>query len=176
MAHSIETMISEAELQAQVVKLAAEIDKDYTEQDNLLLVGLLKGSVLFMADLCRAMKTPISMDFMNVSSYGAGTESSGDVKVLKDLDQDIKGRHILIVEDIIDTGNTLNKVVEMLKLRDPASLKIASLLDKPSRRVVNVPVDYIGFEIPDEFVIGYGLDWAEKYRDLPFIGKVIQQG
>ena len=176
MAHSVETMISEAELTAGIAQLAEQIDQDYTEEHDLLLVGLLKGSVLFMADLCRAMKTPISMDFMNVSSYGAGTESSGDVKVLKDLDQDIKGRHVLIVEDIVDTGNTLNKVIEMLKLRDPASLKVCSLLDKPSRRVIQVPVDYIGFEIPDEFVIGYGLDWAEKYRDLPFIGKVIQQG
>lgn len=141
----------------------------------MVLVGLLRGSFVFMADLCRAIDLSHEVDFMTASSYGGGMNSSRDVKILKDLDEDIRGKDVLIVEDIIDSGNTLSKVREILQLREPKSLAICTLLDKPSRREVPVPVEWIGFSIPDEFVVGYGIDYAQRYRHLPFIGKVIPQ-
>ena len=140
-----------------------------------MLVGLLRGSFVFMADLARAIELTHQVDFMTASSYGNTMESSRDVRILKDLDDDIKGKDILLVEDIIDTGNTLNKIREILSLREPKSIAICTLLDKPSRREVNVPVDWIGFEIPDEFVVGVSIDYAKKYRHLPYIGKVVPQ-
>ena len=147
----------------------------YGPLGDLLLVGVLKGCMMFMVDLARAISLPLAIDFIATSSYGHSTTSSGVVRVLKDLDTDIAGRHVLIVEDIIDTGYTLNKVREILSLREPKSLAICTLLDKPSRREVQVPVDWIGFAIPDEFVVGCGIDYAQKYRNLPFIGKVVPQ-
>ncbi|MFI3245413.1 MAG: hypoxanthine phosphoribosyltransferase [Ferrimonas sp.] len=167
-----DVMISEAQISEILTQLAAQINRDYADVDNLLLVGLLKGSVVVMSDLARRLEGNIHFDFMTASSYHGGTESSGDVKIVMDLANSIRGRHVLLVEDIIDTGRTLSKVRELLLTREPASLKICTFLDKPSRRIVDVPVDYVGLEIPDEFVIGYGLDYAENYRHLPFIGKV----
>ena len=137
------------------------------------MIGLLRGSFVFMADLARAIQVPHSVDFMTASSYGNTTESSRDVRILKDLDDDILGKDILLVEDIIDTGNTLSKVCEILSLREPASIKICTFLDKPERREVAVNVDWCGFQIPDEFVVGVGIDYAQQYRHLPFIGKVV---
>ena len=137
-----------------------------------VIIGLLRGSFVFMADLARAIEIPLEVDFMTASSYGNTMESSRDVRILKDLDDDIKGKDILLVEDIIDTGNTLNKVREILALREPNSIEICTLLDKPERREVNVDVKWVGFEIPDEFVVGVGIDYAQKYRNLPYIGKV----
>ncbi|ADG90137.1 MAG: hypoxanthine phosphoribosyltransferase [Thermobispora bispora] len=162
-------LISEEELQAKVRELAARIDADYVGKD-LLIVGVLKGAVMIMADLARAMHLPVQMDWMAVSSYGTGTKSSGVVRVLKDLDTDIAGRHVLIVEDIIDSGLTLSWLVNNLKSRGPASVEICTLLRKPDAVKVPIDVRYVGFDIPNEFVIGYGLDYAERYRNLPFIG------
>lgn len=139
----------------------------------MVLVGLLRGSFMFMADLCRAIDVPHEVDFMTASSYGSGMSTTRDVKILKDLDEDIRGKDVLIVEDIIDSGNTLNKVREILALRGPKSLAICTLLDKPERREVQVPVEYVGFSIPDEFVVGYGIDYAQRYRHLPYVGKVV---
>ncbi len=162
-------LIDEEALQARVNELAREIEADYEEADDLLLICVLKGSFIFLADLSRAIKRPHQLDFMGVSSYGRGTESSGAVRIVLDLKEDISGRHILIVEDIIDSGHTLDYMRRNLLARSPASIRICSLLTKPSRREIDVPVDYIGFSIPDEFVVGYGLDFAEIYRNLPFI-------
>ena len=162
-------LISEEELQARVRDVGAEISRDY-EDLNPLLLCVLKGGYLFLADLTRALTIDHSVDFMAVSSYGKSTESTGVVRILKDLDSDINGRHVLIVEDIIDTGHTLSYLLENLRVRGPASLKICCLLSKPSRRTVHLDIDYVGFEIPNEFVIGYGLDYGESYRNLPFIG------
>ncbi|MFC0861753.1 hypoxanthine phosphoribosyltransferase [Sphaerimonospora cavernae] len=162
-------LISEAELQAKIKELAGQIDADYAGQE-LLLVGVLKGAVMVMADLARALHVPVQMDWMAVSSYGAGTRSSGVVRVLKDLDTDIAGRHVLVVEDIIDSGLTLSWLMNNLKSRDPASVEICALLRKPEAVKVPLDVRYVGFDIPNEFVIGYGLDYAEQYRNLPFIG------
>ncbi|GAA4885770.1 hypoxanthine phosphoribosyltransferase [Ferrimonas pelagia] len=173
MKHTLEEMISQEEINAKLDALAAQINKDYADVDNLLLVGLLKGSVVFMSDLARRLDFDVRMDFMTASSYGGGTESSGEVKIVMDLANNIHGRHVMLVEDIIDTGRTLSKVRDMLMTRHPESLKIVTFLDKPSRRVADVPVDYIGMQIPDEFVVGYGLDYAERYRQLPYIAKVI---
>lgn len=173
MKHSIEVMISEAQIKQKVEELAEKIQQHYQGSENLLMVALLRGSAIFMADLCRAVDLPMSIDFMTVSSYGNSTQSNRDVKVVQDLAESIEGRDVIIVEDIIDTGNTLSKVVEMLKLREPKSLTLCTLLDKPSRREVDVAVDWIGFSIPDEFVVGYGIDYAQKYRNLPYIAKVI---
>ena len=165
-------LISEEQLQAKVAELGAQISRDYEGKD-LLLVSILKGSVVFMADLMRAITEPCSIDFMVVSSYGgANTTSTGLVKIVKDLDQDLSGKDVLIVEDIIDSGRTLSYLIEILKKRNPASMRLCTLLDKPDRRVKDVKVDYCGFEIPDEFVVGYGLDYAQKYRNLPYIGVV----
>lgn len=162
-------LIDEAALQARITEMAAQIEADYADKEDLLLICVLKGGYMFLADLSRALKRPHHLDFMGVSSYGAGTQSSGAVQIIMDLKQPIDGRHVLIVEDIIDSGNTLNYMRRNLLARAPASLRICSLLNKPSRREVDVHVDYIGFDIPDEFVVGYGLDFGELYRNLPFI-------
>lgn len=161
-------LLPEEEIRARVAGLGAEISKDYAGKE-LLVVGILKGAMIFLADLVRSITVPTCFDFMAVSSYGSSTKSSGVVRILKDLDHSIEGRHVLIVEDIIDTGLTLNYLVDNLKSRGPASLKICTLLDKPSRREAPVEIHYNGFSIPDEFVVGYGLDYNERYRNLPYI-------
>jgi hypoxanthine phosphoribosyltransferase len=162
-------LIDDASVQAKVRELGARITTDYAGQD-LLLVGVLRGALLFIVDLARQIDLPLEMDFMAISSYGAATETSGVVRILKDLDTAIEGRHVLIVEDIIDSGLTLNYIVEHLRNRNPASIKICALLNKPSRRRVDVKIDYHGFDIPDEFVVGYGLDFRQRYRNVPFVG------
>jgi hypoxanthine phosphoribosyltransferase len=164
-----EVLLEEATVQARVADLAAEISADYEGRD-LLLVGVLKGAVFFMADLMRRLTVPCEIDFMAISSYGAATDSSGVVRILKDLDVNISGRDVLVVEDIIDSGLTLSYLMRNLKARRPGSLEICALLTKPERREIDVPVRYVGFEIPNKFVIGYGLDFAERYRNLPYIG------
>lgn len=162
-------LITSEEINARVRELGQQITNDYAGED-ILMIGVLRGAVVFMADLLRAIKRPIDIDFIATTSYGTSTASSGVVRIVKDLDEDIKGRNLLIAEDIIDSGLTLNYLVENLKTRNPASIKICTLLSKPERRKVDVPVDYNGFIIPDYFVVGYGLDYAGKYRNLPFIG------
>ncbi|MEC4724446.1 hypoxanthine phosphoribosyltransferase [Shewanella sp. D64] len=173
MKHTIEEMISVEEIDQKLDLLAEQINAHYADSERLLMVGLLKGSVVFMADLCRRIKGHVEIDFMSVSSYGNAMTSTREVKILKDVQSDIKGRDVLIVEDLIDSGNTLNKIREMLSLREPKSLALCTLLDKPERREVDVHVDFIGFTIPDEFIVGYGIDYAEQYRNLPYIAKVI---
>ena len=168
------TLISEQDIQARIRSLAAEIEADYPREDGVHLVAILKGGFMFMADLVRAMSERVTMDFMAVSSYGKGTTSSGQVRVLKDLDSSVEGRNVILVEDIVDTGLTLHYLQELLRARAPKSLKTACLLSKPSRRKVDVEVDYIGFTIEDHFVVGYGLDYAEKYRNLPHIAVLHQ--
>jgi len=165
----ITPLLTEAEIRARVQELGAKLSRDYAGQD-LVVIGLLNGVFPFFADLVRAMDLDIDVSFMQVSSYGAGTESTGEVHILKDLDRSIQGRHALVVEDIVDTGLTLFKVRNLLHDREPLSLKICTLLDKPSRRKVEVPVDYIGFTIEDHFVVGYGLDFDGKLRNLPYVG------
>lgn len=162
-------LIDQDSLTAKVQELAGQISEDYKDKE-LLLVGILKGSVPFTADLLRFLEADVMVDFMSVSSYGDGAESSGRVRVIKDLDNSVDGKNILIVEDIIDSGNTLYHLKELLLLRNPESVKICTILNKPSRRVKDVKVDYIGFDIEDEFVVGYGLDYAERYRNLPYVG------
>jgi hypoxanthine phosphoribosyltransferase len=162
-------LLSESQIKQRIVSLAAEIERDYPASEEIHLVAVLKGGFMFMADLVRAMSERVTMDFMAVSSYGKGTTSSGQVRVLKDLDSNLEGRHIIVVEDIVDTGLTLHYLQDLLKARAPKSMKTACLLSKPSRRKVDVQVDYIGFTIEDHFVVGYGLDYAEKYRNLPHI-------
>ena len=162
-------LISEADIKQRIVSLAAEIERDYPKSDEIHLVAILKGGFMFMADLVRAMSDRVTMDFMAVSSYGKGTTSSGQVRVLKDLESNLEARHIIVVEDIVDTGLTLHYLQDLLKARAPKSMKTACLLSKPSRRKVDVQVDYIGYTIEDHFVVGYGLDYAEKYRNLPYI-------
>ena len=164
-----EVLIEEDALQARIRELGGEISGDYAGRE-LLLVGVLKGAVFFMADLMRALTVPCEIDFMAISSYGAATDSSGVVRILKDLDINIEGRHVLIVEDIIDSGLTLSYLVRTLEAREPASLEVCALLTKPERRQIDVEVRYVGFEIPNRFVIGYGLDFAERYRNLPYVG------
>ncbi len=164
----LEPLITEEQLQRRVAELGAEISRDYEGRD-LLLVAVLKGSVVFLADLMRHITTPHSIDFMATSSYGAATESSGIVRILKDLDMPITGRNVLIVEDIVDTGHTLAYLRRLLLEREPASLRVVTLLDKRERREVDVPLDYVGFVVPNAFVVGYGLDYAELYRNLPYI-------
>ena len=161
-------LISEEQIREKIVELGAQISQDYQGKD-LLVICVLKGAMVFMADLIREIKIPLSIDFMAVSSYGTSTSSSGVVRILKDLDESIENRHLLIVEDIIDTGLTLNYLLENLKSRGPASVKVCTFLDKPERRKVGINPDYCGYPIPDEFVVGYGLDFAEKYRNLPFV-------
>ncbi len=164
-----EVWISEEELQQKVKELGAKISEDYKDK-NLLMVSVLKGSVVFMADLMRAITVPAAIDFMSVSSYGAGTKSTGVVRIIKDLDTNVADYDLLLVEDILDSGNTLAYLRELLSDRHPRSIKIATLLDKPSRRTADIHADYVCFEIADQFVVGYGLDYDEKYRNLPFIG------
>jgi len=163
-------LISSEEIQAKVSEMGAQILHDYAPLGDLLLVGVLKGCMTFMVDLARAINFPLAIDFIATSSYGQSTESSGVVRLLKDLETDIAGRHVLIVEDIIDSGLTLDYLRSQLQRRNPASLRICALLNKPDRRVADVPVDYLGFDIPNEFVVGYGLDYGERYRNLPYIG------
>jgi hypoxanthine phosphoribosyltransferase len=163
-----EVLVSEAEIRAKVIELGRKISNDYKGQD-LVLVGLLRGAIVFLSDLMRAMDVPVLLDFIGISSYGDSTES-GAVRLVMDLETDIVGRHVLIVEDIVDTGKTLFYLVENLRARQPASLRVCALLDKPERRQVPIEVDYVGFEIPDKFVVGYGLDFAEGWRNLPFVG------
>ncbi len=162
-------LIEEDALQRRVAELGDEISSDYDGRD-LLLIGVLKGAVFFMADLMRKLTVPCEIDFMAISSYGAATDSSGVVRILKDLDINIEGRHVLVVEDIIDSGLTLSYLVRNLEAREPATLEICALLTKPERRQIEVDVRYVGFEIPNRFVIGYGLDFAERYRNLPYVG------
>ena len=162
-------LLSTEELAKRIEEIGAEITADYAGKE-ILMIGVLRGAVVFMADLARAIKVPVAIDFMAVSSYGAGTSSSGVVRILKDLDENVEGKHVLVVEDIIDSGLTLNYLLDNLKSRKPASIKLCTLLNKPEHRKVNVNIDYNGFNVPDYFVVGYGLDYAERYRNLPFIG------
>jgi hypoxanthine phosphoribosyltransferase len=164
-----EVLIEEDVLRSRVVELGDEISRDYHGRE-LLLIGVLKGAVFFMADLMRQLTVPCEIDFMAISSYGASTDSSGVVRILKDLDINIEGRDVLVVEDIIDSGLTLSYLMRNLEAREPASLEVCALLTKPARREIDVPVRYVGFEIPNRFVIGYGLDFAERYRNLPYVG------
>ena len=162
-------LLSEEQIAEKVKELGRALARDYAGL-NPIVAAVLKGSVIFYTDLLRAMDVPVQMDFISVSSYGRGTGSSGEVRLLKDLDVSIEGRHLIIVEDILDTGLTLKYLTEMLRARGPLSLKICTLLDKPERRKVDIIADYAGFSVPNEFVVGYGLDYAEQYRNLPYIG------
>ena len=163
-----EILIEEKELQDKVAELGAKITQDYKGKD-LLIICVLKGAVVFLGDLVRKIDLPLDMDFMAVSSYGANTKSSGVVRILKDLDENIEGKHVLIVEDIIDSGLTLAYLIENLKSRGPETVEICTILDKKERRTIDLDIKYIGFQVPDEFVVGYGLDYAEKYRNLPYV-------
>ena len=171
MAESIKVLISEQDVDARIEELGKQISEDYAGK-QVRLICILKGSVFFMCELAKRITVPVSMDFMSVSSYGDGTSSSGIVKIAKDLDETLEGKDVIIIEDIIDSGRTLYYLMDVLQQRKPKSMKLCTLLDKPDRRVRDVKVDYIGFAIPDEFVVGYGLDYAQKYRNLPFIGVV----
>lgn len=171
MADKIRVLVSEEEVDKRIKEIGEQISKDYEGQE-VHVICVLKGGVFFMCELAKRISLPLSMDFMSVSSYGNEKQSSGVVKIVKDLDEALEGKNVIIVEDIIDSGRTLSYLVEILKKRNPKSLKICTLLDKPERRVTDVKVDYVGFNIPDEFVVGYGLDYAQKYRNLPFIGVV----
>ncbi len=162
-------MFDEKAIAAKVSELGQQITKDYAGKD-VLVVGILKGAAVFFTDLIRQINLPINIDFIVASSYGDGTETSGKVDIKKDLEKDIAGRHVILVEDIIDSGITMNSLMAILRERKPASVKLCALLSKPSRRQIDVPIDYCGFEVPDEFLVGYGLDYAEKYRNLPVIG------
>ena len=164
-----EVLFSEEQLKKRVEEIGKQIQQDYAGKE-IMLIAVLRGSFVFMADLCRAIDLPCTLDFMSVSSYGKGTSSSGQVQITKDLSEDISGRHIIVVEDILDSGNTLSYLLKVLENRKPASIRLCTLLDKPDRRVKQVDVHYCGFSIPDAFVVGYGLDYAEMYRNLPYIG------
>ena len=169
----MKVMISAEEIHAKVQELGKKIDAHYANSDKeLVLIGLLRGSVIFMADLCRAITKTHELDFMTVSSYGGGTTSSRDVKILKDLDGEIHGKDVLIIEDIIDSGNTLSKVLEILETRQPNSIELCTLVSKPSRREIDLEVKFLGFEVEDKFIVGYGLDYDQKYRHVPFIGEI----
>ena len=165
----LKVLLSEEQLKAKCAEMGARITRDY-QGKNLLLVTVLKGAVVYLADLMRCIDLPCAIDFMVVSSYGSGVKTSGVVKIVKDLDQDLSGRDILIVEDILDSGMTISYLKGLLQSRRPASIRIATLLDKPSRRKVDLQADYVGYEVPDEFVVGYGLDYDEQYRNLPYVG------
>ncbi|MXP74000.1 hypoxanthine phosphoribosyltransferase [Lachnospiraceae bacterium WCA-9-b2] len=171
MGESVRVMISEAEVTKRIEEMGREISEDYAGK-QIHLICILKGGVFFMCELAKRISVPVSMDFMSVGSYGDGTTSSGVVRIVKDLDESLEGKDVLVVEDIIDSGRTLYYLLDVLKKRHPNSMKLCTLLDKPDRRVRDVRVDYVGFEIPDEFVVGYGLDYAQKYRNLPYIGIV----
>ena len=171
MKERIEVLITEKDVDKKIEEIGKAISSEY-EGKTVHLICVLKGGAFFMCELAKRITVPVSMDFMAVSSYGSGTESSGSLKMIKDLDESIEGKDVIIVEDIIDSGRTLDKLVALLKTRGPKSLKVCTLLDKPDRRAVDVNVDYTCFNIPDEFVVGYGLDYDQKYRNLPFIGVV----
>ena len=169
----MKVMISAEEIHAKVQELGKKIDAHYANSDKeLVLIGLLRGSVIFMADLCRAISKTHELDFMTVSSYGGSTTSSRDVRILKDLDGEIRGKDILVVEDILDSGNTLSKVLEILSTRHPNSIELCTLVSKPSRREIDLDVKFLGFEVEDKFIVGYGLDYDQKYRHIPFIGEI----
>lgn len=171
MEDNIRILLPEQEVNERIAELGRQISEDYAGK-SVHLICILKGSVFFTCELAKRITVPVSMDFMSVSSYGAGTESSGVVKIKKDLDEPLEGRDVIVVEDIIDSGRTLSYLVKELGERKPAGIRLCTLLDKPERRVTDVKVDYVGFNIPDEFVVGYGLDYAKKYRNLPYIGVV----
>ena len=171
MAEKVRIMISEEDVDKRIQEIGDQISKDYAGK-QVHLVCVLKGGVFFMCELAKRISVPVSMDFMAISSYGSDTKSSGVIKIVKDLDESITGKDVLVVEDIVDSGRTLSYLLDMLKDRKPNSLRLCTLLDKPERRVVDVNVDYTGFQIPDEFVVGYGLDYAQKYRNLPYVGVV----
>ena len=171
MAETIRVMIPEEEVDKKIAELGKKISEDYAGKE-VHLICILKGSVFFTCELAKRITVPVSLDFMSVSSYGDGTVSSGIVKIVKDLDESLEGKDVIVIEDIIDSGKTLYYLLDVLAKRNPKSLKLCTLLDKPDRRVRDVKVDYTGFEIPDEFVVGYGLDYAQKYRNLPYIGVV----
>ncbi|MBR5598214.1 MAG: hypoxanthine phosphoribosyltransferase [Lachnospiraceae bacterium] len=171
MSERISVLLTEEEVDRRIKEIGEQISKDY-EGKQIHLICVLKGGVFFMCELAKRIDVPVSMDFMAISSYGADTKSSGVIRIVKDLDESITGKDVLVVEDIVDSGRTLSYLLMMLKERKPNSLKLCTLLDKPDRRVIDVDVDYTGFEIPDEFVVGYGLDYAQKYRNLPYIGVV----
>lgn len=171
MSETIRVLLTEQEVDKRIQEIADQINRDYAGRE-IHMIGVLKGGVFFMCELSKRIKVPVSLDFMSVSSYGDDTKSSGVVKIVKDLDQPLEGKEVLVVEDIIDSGRTLSYLLEILKARNPHSVKLCTLLDKPERRVTDVKVDYCCFEIPDEFVVGYGLDYAQKYRNLPYIGVV----
>ncbi|EBA02904.1 Hypoxanthine-guanine phosphoribosyltransferase [Rhodobacterales bacterium HTCC2150] len=170
--YTVDTLISAKSIAARVEELAAEISAAYSDTDKLVVVGLLRGSFVFIADLVRELDLPVEVDFLEASSYGDGMESSREVRILKDLRGEINGRDVLLVEDIVDTGFTLSHVIRLLQSREPRRLETIALLDKPSRREVDIRASWTGFEIPDEFVVGYGIDYAQRNRNLPFIGKV----
>ncbi len=171
MAEKIKVMLTEQEVDAKICEIGKQISEDYAGK-QVHLVCVLKGGSFFMCELAKRITVPVSLDFMSVSSYGGETKSSGVVKIVKDLDEPLKDKEVIIIEDIVDSGRTLSYLMEMLRDRGPASLRLCTLLDKPDRRVVDVHVDYTGFQIPDEFVVGYGLDYDQRYRNLPYIGKV----
>ncbi|MDY3819235.1 MAG: hypoxanthine phosphoribosyltransferase [Lachnospiraceae bacterium] len=171
MSERIRELISEKDIAQRIVELGAQISADY-QGESVFMLCVLKGGVYFTTELSKRMSVPVSLDFMAVSSYGMETESSGVVKIIKDLDESIEGKNVLVVEDIIDSGRTLSLLLENLRQRKPKTLKLCTLLNKPARRVTDIQVDYVGYEIPDEFVVGYGMDYAQKYRNLPYIGVV----
>lgn len=171
MAEHVKVLLSEEEVDARINEMGEQISRDYAGR-QVHMVCVLKGGAFFLCELAKRITVPVSLDFMAVSSYGNNTSSSGDIRFVKDLDESIKDKDVLIVEDIVDSGRTLSRLLEELGKRGPASLRLCTLLDKPDRRVVQVPVDYTGFQIPDEFVVGYGLDYAQKYRNLPYIGTI----
>ena len=171
MAEKISVLLSEEEVDKRIQEIGEQISKDYAGE-QVHLVCVLRGGVFFLCELAKRITVPVSLDFMSVSSYGSDTKSSGVVKIVKDLDDSLADKNVIVVEDIVDSGRTLSYLLEMLKDRGPKSMKLCTLLDKPNRRVVDVKVDYTGFQIPDEFVVGYGLDYAQKYRNLPYIGVV----
>lgn len=171
---NVELYISSDDIQEQVRILAQSIFERFQDsEDEIVILGLFKGAIIFLADLCRQLPMGLRIDYMKVSSYHSGTKSTGDVRILQDLSEDIEGKHVIVVEDIIDTGQTLDCVLKILQSRQPHSISVCTLLDKPSRREVDIKVDWVGFEIEDDFVVGYGLDYEQQYRHLPFIGKLV---
>ena len=171
MAERVEVLLSEEEVDSRIRKMGEQISKDYAGK-SIHLICILKGASFFMCELAKRITVPVSIDFMSLSSYGSDTQSSGEVKIKKDIEEPLENRHVIVVEDIVDTGRTLKYLKELLKDRGAADVKLCALLDKPERRVVDIEADYIGFSIPDEFVVGYGLDYAQRYRNLPYIGAV----